>query len=120
MGWTHGTIGIVGTGHISTALAIQYAKHDIPVLLGSRTPSKAADLARRVGGSARPASSIDELIAQSSAIWIPLPAAPRPDAPDGVIDFLSEYGKQLSGKILLEVPGPSSDSAAHAFRCIHA
>jgi len=106
--WPHGPVGIVGTGCIATAFAKQYALHGVPLVIGSRTAAKAAQLAEAVGGGAVATGSIAEVVARCETLWLPLPNASEPGGPDGVIHFLNEHKDALvgTGKRLLVSSNP--------------
>ncbi|CAE8628622.1 unnamed protein product [Polarella glacialis] len=106
--WPHGTIGFVGTGSMTQALASQFATSGVPVLIGSRTPEKAKALAAEIGSGARACESIKNVIRECGTIWVCLANAKAADGKYGVVEFLETYKGDLvgSGKILIETSNP--------------
>jgi predicted dinucleotide-binding enzyme len=92
-------IGILGTGRMGVRLARLFADNGHGVLLGSRRPARAAQIAR---GLARPriaGGSYEE--AAGAAVVIPAMFLR-----DGMLDTLEPLRAQLSGKIVVDITNP--------------
>lgn len=53
-------IGIIGTGNVATALATGWSRAGHDIVIGGRSPAKAAALAAQVGGVARPLEAVPD------------------------------------------------------------
>lgn len=87
-------IGLLGTGMMGTTLGRRLSQAGFPVMIGSRTPDKAAALARTLGGDVRGGSLSDA----ASFGEIVVLAVGFEHAPD----TLAAAG-DLSGKVLLDI-----------------
>lgn len=90
-------IGIVGTGMMATAHAARWSTYSIPIVIGSRDPSRAKQLARRIGRGNVSGVSHEEMLSKANFIFLCTPAG----AP--AKQFVEKYAKQLSGKGICEM-----------------
>ncbi|MGP3925654.1 NAD(P)-binding domain-containing protein [Streptomyces sp. 8N616] len=63
-------IGILGTGDMADALGTHWARAGHELLIGGRTPSRAAALAKRIGPRARAAGSLREAAEYGEAVLL--------------------------------------------------
>lgn len=90
-------IGILGTGHMGTALGRLWAQSGHELFFGSRTPSKGASVGQQIGENAAGGSIPDAVqFGQVVLLAVPWPAMP---------DILGHAGS-LSGKILIDCTNP--------------
>jgi predicted dinucleotide-binding enzyme len=91
-------IGILGTGNMADALGTQWARAGHELLIGGRTPSRAAALAERIGPRARAAGSLREAAEYGEAVLLAVAHA-------GVPQTLEQAGAAdgtLGGKALID------------------
>jgi predicted dinucleotide-binding enzyme len=94
------TIGILGTGRMAVRLAVEFAKLGHGVVLGSRTPERAARIVRGLGQkSIRPG----DYRAAVSASEVVLPAM---FLRDGLLETLRPLAPCLEGKLYLDISNP--------------
>jgi NADPH-dependent F420 reductase len=92
-------IGILGTGRMGVRLARGLAALGHEVVLGSRTPARAARIAAGLGARGIRGGSYEEA---ADAPFV-LPAA---FLRDGLLDLLEEHRDQLDGKVLVDITNP--------------
>src|SRR5262249_9745455 len=93
------TIGILGTGRMGVRLAIEFARLGHSVVLGSRTPERAASIARELGQNGIRAGDY----AAAAAADVVLPAL---FLRDGLLDALRPFAPQFEGKLYLDITNP--------------
>ncbi|MFF2133460.1 NADPH-dependent F420 reductase [Streptomyces olivochromogenes] len=91
-------IGVLGTGSMADALATHWARAGHEVTVGGRDADKAARLATRIGGSAKPAS----LRAAAAFGQVVLAALPY----GAGVGVARELRADLDGKVLLDCSNP--------------
>lgn len=87
-------IGTIGAGHIGSTIGALWIKAGHPVLFSSRHPEELKDLIAGLGPLAQ-AGTVDQAIAFAEVVFIAVPYGALPG-------IGKDYGKQLSGKIVLE------------------
>src|SRR5262245_40879300 len=93
------TIGILGTGRMAVRLAVEFARLGHGVVLGSRTPERAAHIAGGLGQKAiRPG---DYGAAASSEVVLPAMFLR-----DGLLETLRPFAPQFAGKLYLDITNP--------------
>jgi len=93
------TIGILGTGRMAVRLAVEFARLGHSVVLGSRTPERAARIARGLGQEAiRPGD-----YGAAAASEVVLPAM---FLRDGLLEALRPFAAQFAGKLYLDITNP--------------
>ena len=90
-------IGIVGTGMMATAHAARWSTYSIPIIIGSREPSRAQQLAKRIGRENVIGTSHEEMLSKANFIFLCTPCGPPAK------QFVQKYAKQLSGKGICEM-----------------
>ena len=95
-------IGILGTGRMAIRLADMFAKAGVKVQLGSRTPTRAINIARALKHNNIEGGSYDEALEKS---WF-LPAI---FLRDGLLDLIEEKKDLLGGKVLLDITNPFNE-----------
>lgn len=95
-------IGILGTGRMAVRLADIFAQAGVKVILGSRTPSRAIDIANKLGHVNITGGSYDDALSKE---WF-LPAL---FIRDGLLEILTEKKENLKGKVLLDISNPFND-----------
>jgi len=96
------TIGILGTGRMGVRLARGLAALGHEVVLGSRTPARAARIADGLGSPRIRGAGYGEA---AEAPYV-LPAA---FLRDGLLDLLEEHRARLDGKVLIDITNPFND-----------
>lgn len=92
-------LGVLGTGRMGPRLAAMFARAGKRVILGSRDPDRAADIAR--------ALDIPTLRAGRNADALAAPAIlPAVFIRDGLLDLLDCHCRSLRGKLLIDVSNP--------------
>ncbi|REE96298.1 NADPH-dependent F420 reductase [Thermomonospora umbrina] len=87
-------IGVIGAGQMAEALGTGWARAGHEVMIGARSPEKAADLAERIGRGAR-GGDLREAAEYGDVTLLALPA--------GAIDeLLRKVGDTLSGRPLID------------------
>jgi 8-hydroxy-5-deazaflavin:NADPH oxidoreductase len=107
------TYAILGSGHIGGALASQFARKGIEVLIANkRGPDSVADLARELGSSVKPVALREALRADVVILAVPFPAVREAvENAEGwngriVVDATNAIGgqaSQLQGRLSTEV-----------------
>ena len=110
------TYAIIGSGAIGTALATQFARNDIDVLVAnSRGPASLSDLAGKLGDNIKPASVQAAAKADIVILAVPFGSVPETvgDVADwngriivdatNAIDFPAFTPKDLGGRLSTEV-----------------
>src|SRR5262245_57247844 len=93
------TIGILGTGRMAVRLAVEFAKLGHGVVLGSRTPQRAAAIARGLGQNGiRPGD-----YQAAAAAEVVLPAM---FLRDGLLQTLRPFAPQFEGKLYIDISNP--------------
>jgi predicted dinucleotide-binding enzyme len=93
------TIGILGTGRMAIRLAVEFARLGHGVVLGSRTPERAASIVRGLGQEGiRPGDYGDAASAE-----VVLPAM---FLRDGLLETLRPFAPQFEGKLYLDISNP--------------
>ncbi|MFJ6760879.1 NADPH-dependent F420 reductase [Streptomyces sp. NPDC091273] len=92
-------IGVLGTGNMADALATHWVRAGHEVTIGGRDTHKAEQLARRIGGSAKPATL---RAAAESGQEVVLAALPF----EAGADVARELRASLEGKVLLDCSNP--------------
>jgi len=87
-------IGVIGAGHIGSAIGGLWIKAGHPVFFSSRHPKELQDLVARLGSLAQ-AGSVDQAIAFGDVVFIAVPYGALPQ-------IGRDYGKSLAGKIVLD------------------
>lgn len=87
-------IGILGAGNMAEALGTQWAHAGHEVIVGARTPAKAAALAGRIGPAAR-AAGLREAAASGDAVLLAVPY-------EAVAEVLEAAGDALRGRPLID------------------
>ena len=110
------TYAIIGSGAIGTALATQFARNNVDVLVAnSRGPASVSDLAGKLGDNIKPVSV--EAAANADVVILAVPFGSVPDAVGGVsdwagrvvvdatnaIDFPTFTPKDLGGRLSTEI-----------------
>jgi hypothetical protein len=110
------TYAISGSGAIGTALATQFARNNVDVLVAnSRGPASVSDLAGNLGDNIKPVSV--EAAAKADVVILAVPFGSVPDAVGGVsnwagrvvvdatnaIDFPAFTPKDLGGRLSTEI-----------------
>ncbi|MBA4136623.1 MAG: dinucleotide-binding enzyme [Opitutus sp.] len=96
------TIGILGTGRMAVRLARLFAAAGQQVILGSRSPERAASIARGLGHAAIRAGTY----AEAAAAPVLLPAM---FLRDGMLETLAPLRAQFDGKLLIDITNPFND-----------
>ncbi len=97
------TIGVLGTGRMGVRLARMFAGAGQSVMLGSRTPERAA---RIVAGLGQPNLASGSYEAATAADVI-LPAM---FLRDGLLDLLEPMRSQFDGKVYIDISNPFNDT----------
>jgi len=93
------TIGILGTGRMAVRLAREFAKLGHEVVLGSRTPARAANIAKGLGHKQiRPGD-----YQAAAAANVVLPAI---FLRDGLLETLQPYAASFKGKLFIDISNP--------------
>ena len=93
------TIGILGTGRMAVRLAVEFARLGHSVVLGSRTPERAAHIAGGLGHEGiRPGD-----YGTAAAAEVVLPAM---FLRDGLPETLRPFAPQFEGKLYLDITNP--------------
>src|SRR5262245_1588045 len=93
------TIGILGTGRMGVRLAVEFARLGHEVVLGSRTPERAASIVGGLGqGGVHPG---DYGAAASSEVVLPAMFLR-----DGLLETLRPFAPQFEGKLYLDITNP--------------
>jgi NADPH-dependent F420 reductase len=93
------TVGILGTGRMAVRLAVAFARLGHGVVLGSRTPERAAHLAAGLGyesirpGDYRATASADVVL-------------PAMFLRDGLLETLRPLASHLEGKLYIDISNP--------------
>jgi predicted dinucleotide-binding enzyme len=95
-------LGVLGTGRMGSRLAAMFARAGRRVVLGSRDPTRAADVVASARIPTLAAGSYAEAL-NAAAI---LPAV---FIRDGLFDLLEGHSGQLSGKLLIDISNPFND-----------
>jgi len=95
-------IGIIGTGRMAVRLARILLDNGHRVVLGSRTPTRAQNLARVLDSRLCTGSTYDDAAGQP----IVLPAV---FIRDGLFDVMERLRPRLSGKVLIDIANPFND-----------
>jgi predicted dinucleotide-binding enzyme len=118
------TYAIIGSGAIGTALATQFARNNIDVLVtNSRGAAAVSELADKLGNNIKPASVKDA--ANADVVILAVPFASVPDAVGGAsdwagrvvvdatnaIDFPAFTPKDLGGRLSTEIVAESVPGA---------
>ncbi|MEJ1965327.1 MAG: NADPH-dependent F420 reductase [Gammaproteobacteria bacterium] len=98
-------IGIIGTGHIGSALARHWAKAGHELVISSRHPEQLQDLAKSLGPKVRTGTA-KEAAAFGDVVLISIPYAATPQ-------LGRDLQSELEGKIVIDTgnPYPSRDGA---------
>jgi NADPH-dependent F420 reductase len=94
------TIGILGTGRMSTRLAVEFARLGHNVVLGSRAPERAA---RITAGLARRRIRPGDYHTAVTAADVVLPAI---FLRDGLLETLRPLASHLDGKLYVDISNP--------------
>ena len=95
-------IGIIGTGRMAVRLAHLLLANGHRVVLGSRKPSRAHNLARALDSPACSGGSYGDAAEQA----IVIPAA---FIRDGLFEILEMLRRQLAGKLLIDIANPFNE-----------
>jgi hypothetical protein len=87
-------IGIIGAGHIGSAIGGLWVKAGHPVFFSSRHPEELKDLVAGLGPLAQ-AGTVDQAIAFGDVVFMAVPYGAMPQ-------IGRDYGKSLAGKIVLD------------------
>lgn len=93
------TIGILGTGRMAARLAKLFADCGHEVILGSRTPERAARIAQGLGAAAIRGGSYER--AADAPVVLP-----SMFLRDGMLDTLEPLRARLDGKLLIDITNP--------------
>jgi hypothetical protein len=93
------TIGILGTGRMAVRLAVEFAKLGHGVVLGSRTPERAARIAAGLG---RPEIHPGDYHAAASAEVV----VPALFLRDGLLEMLRPFAGLFEGKLYIDISVP--------------
>jgi NADPH-dependent F420 reductase len=93
-------IGILGTGRMGTRLAAEFARLGHGVVLGSRSPERAAHAAATVGGAQVRPGDYSAAIASADVV---LPAM---FLRDGLLETLRPFAPHLEGKLYVDISNP--------------
>lgn len=91
-------LGILGTGRMAVRLADLAAKGGHSVILGSRTPERARNIAAQLQGEVK-GGSYDEAIQAPHVL-------PALFMRNGALDILAGLRQQLAGKIVIDILNP--------------
>src|SRR5262245_7189942 len=92
-------VGIMGTGRMAVRLAVEFAKLGHAVVLGSRTPERAAHLAEGLNRSnIQPG---DYHTAASAEVVLPAMFLR-----DGLLDTLRPFAPLFAGKLYIDITNP--------------
>src|SRR5215472_210903 len=95
-------IGILGTGRMAVRLAKLFAERGNEVILGSRTPDRAARIVRGLGlGDIKPGNY--ELAAGAPVVL------PSMFLRDGMLDTLEPLRGKFDGKLWIDITNPFND-----------
>jgi predicted dinucleotide-binding enzyme len=96
------TIGILGTGRMAVRLAKLFAESGNNVILGSRTPERAARIVRGLGVRAITSGSY-ELAANAPVVL------PSMFLRDGMLDTLEPLRAKFDGKLWIDITNPFNE-----------
>jgi predicted dinucleotide-binding enzyme len=96
------TIGILGTGRMAVRLAKLFAESGNNVILGSRTPERAARIVRGLGVRAITSGSY-ELAADAPVVL------PSMFLRDGMLDTLEPLRAKFDGKLWIDITNPFNE-----------
>jgi 8-hydroxy-5-deazaflavin:NADPH oxidoreductase len=96
------TVGILGTGRMAVRLAGQLVRNGHKVLLGSRTPQRAAAIAAKFEAGAVTGCSYEQAL---EAPYV-LPAI---FVRDGLFELLARHADTLRGKTVLDILNPFNE-----------
>jgi len=94
-------IGIIGTGHMGSALRSALSKTEHELFIGSRDPEKFADIKERTKSAEMIFSSNEEAVKKSEIIFLSVRWR-------DTLDAISTLGN-LDGKIIVEISNPFSE-----------
>ena len=93
------TVGILGTGRMAVRIADLLAQGGHNVLLGSRDPARAQQIAQGLDGSRV------QGVAYAEAMRAPF-VLPAIFVRDGLLEFIGGHADELAGKIVLDILNP--------------
>jgi predicted dinucleotide-binding enzyme len=93
------TIGILGTGRMAVRLAVAFARLGHSVVLGSRTPERAAHIARGLGQEGIRPGAYGAAVASEVVL-------PAMFLRDGLPETLRPFAPQFEGKLYLDITNP--------------
>lgn len=100
-GWTP-EIGVLGTGRMGSRLAAMFARAGRRVVLGSRDPDRAAEVAAKL--------AVPGLRSGCYADALEAPAVlPALFIRDGLLDLLDRHCRRLAGKLLIDISNPFNE-----------
>jgi predicted dinucleotide-binding enzyme len=95
-------IGIIGTGRMGSRLAAMFADAGLSVVLGSRDPARAVQVAKDLDRPRiAPGSYADAVEARA--------ILPATFIRDGLFDILEDHKRGLDGKLLIDISNPFND-----------
>lgn len=97
------TIGVLGTGRMGVRLAQMFASAGQSVILGSRTPERAARIVAGLGQSNLGSGSYEA----AAAADVILPAM---FLRDGLLELLEPLRSQFDGKVYIDISNPFNDT----------
>ena len=95
-------IGVLGTGRMGTRLAAMFARAGRSVVLGSRDPARAEEIARELRLPSLTGGSYEEAIGAGAVL-------PAIFIRDGLVDLLAAHAAQLRGKLLIDISNPYNE-----------
>ena len=95
-------LGILGTGRMGVRLAAMFARAGRRVVLGSRTPERAARIVDRLRAPGVTAGDY------SQALTAPI-VLPAVFIRDGLFDLLEAHGADLAGKVMIDITNPFNE-----------
>jgi hypothetical protein len=95
-------LGVLGTGRMGVRLAAMYAKAGRRVVLGSRDPQRARELARELRLPGLAGGSYEDAAAAAAVL-------PAIFIRDGLLDIAAAYAPLLAGKLVIDISNPFND-----------
>ena len=95
-------LGVLGTGRMGVRLAAMFARAGRTVMLGSRTPDRAAGIAKDLAIPHLSGGSYADAVRAQAVL-------PALFMRDGLFDLLEPYGADLAGKLVIDISNPFND-----------
>ncbi|MFT3807564.1 NADPH-dependent F420 reductase [Arenimonas sp.] len=95
-------LGVLGAGRMGVRLAVMFARAGRLVVLGARDPVKAQRIVAELGIPNLSAGSYEDAIAAPAVL-------PAIFLRDGLDELLKRFGRQLDGKLLIDISNPFNE-----------